>query len=169
MSKPTGLFYPEQMDFSEKAGRVSTAWMGFFKSIFDRVKQTSIEISFDLKNNQSTALDIEGLQFDFNKVNLIYIDYLIQRVSKGTGATELIEAGTLRLVYKPRSGTWSITKMAGSGPDAGGITFSVTAKGQVQYVSTNMAGTVDAKTPQKLTYRTRTMAAPLNKPVGGWG
>lgn len=168
MSKPTGLFYPEQMDFSEKAGRVSTAWMGFFKSIFDRVKQTSIEISFDLKNNQSTAMDIEGLQFDFKKVTVVYIDYVIQRISRGVGGTELVEAGTLRLVYKPKAGTWGITKLAGSGPDTGGVTFTVTNAGQVKYTSTNMAGTVNSTTPQKLTYRTRTISALLIKPGDGW-
>lgn len=166
--RPTGFYIPQQNEITEKGGPLTQIWLGFFRALFDRTSHVSTEQEFFFQNNNSVATDITGLQFDSNKVTLVYIDYLIQRISKGGSGAELVEAGTLRLVYKPKAGTWNITKFAGSGPDVGGITFSITAAGQVQYVSTNMAGTIDSTTPQKMTFRTRTMSGLVVKPGGGW-
>lgn len=168
-----------QVPYSDKifdsAGLISFSWGNFFRWVFDSLSPLGSEKYFALKNYVTTTtplpmgaiagpLNVDDLQFDHNKVNSVFVDYLIQRVSKNPSATELIEAGTLRIVYKPRSASWVIAKL-NNGPDTSGITFTITASGQVQYTSTNISGTIVV---QKLTYRARTLAAKVIEPSGGW-
>lgn len=155
---------PHNQKIIDSSGMTSIPWGEFFRWIYDSLLPLGVERYFALSKNVSVAVDVVGLKFDHNKVNCVFIDYLIQRVAKNPSATELIEAGTLRLVYKPRSASWSIAKV-NNGPDTSGITFTVTTAGQVQYTSTNITGTVVV---QKLTYRARTLAAKVITPSGGW-
>lgn len=136
------------------SGFVSELWGSFFGIVLDRLGPLGVETSQVIENNKTTAVVIPGLSF--NKLQLSYalIEYFIQRVTTSTGATELIEAGTLRLVYKPTSESWSLTVVGTSGPDDAGIDFSITADGKIYYTSTNITGTAQLS---RLIYRVRTL------------
>jgi len=59
----------------------------------------------------------------------------------GEGLVELSTQQTLRGVYNSLSGVWSVGAIVSIG-DAVGVSFSMTPAGQLQYTSTNIAGTV---------------------------
>jgi hypothetical protein len=153
---------PFQDAVVSQGGLLSYVWNNFFRNLYTLISHIGFETSFELVDNQTTAAPIEGLKFDPLKNQQIFIDYIIQRI---TGSSELIETGILAIVYKPKAATWSVSKLVTGVPDNAGITFSITSSGQLQYTSTDMAGTVYI---QKVTYRTRTMAAKLVKPASGW-
>lgn len=155
---------PSNQRIIDSNGMPSMPWGEFFRWVYDSLFPLGNERYFEIANNVSIAADVKGLSFDKDKINCALVDYLIQRVSKNPSATELIEAGTLRIVYKPRSASWSIAKV-NNGPDTSGITFTITPAGQVQYTSTNITGTIVV---QKLSYRARTLSAKVKGPNGGW-
>lgn len=89
--------------------------------------------SFNLLDDVSVASDITNFFFDPLSVRTAIAEYSIYRVA---GLTERVEGGTLIFTYSSLAGTWVITEYGGDGP--GGITFSITNSGQVQYVSDAM-------------------------------
>lgn len=135
--------------------RISNQWGYFFRMVRDLLFSLGRENYFELVNNQATPADIEGLQFDSAKVGAAYVDYLIQRVTKNTNAVELLETGFLSFVYKPTSLDWDLT-VTTLGPHDAGITFSITAAGKAQYISTNELGTPYIS---RIIWRARTFAA----------
>lgn len=90
--------------------------------------------SFNLANNQSSAANVTGATFDTSQVRSSIIQYSIYR---STTLSELSEVGTIYLTYKTTAATWDISQTYGG---SSGITFSITAGGQLQYTSTNMSG-----------------------------
>lgn len=118
---------------------LSRSWQQFFRKIQDLIDYNSDEQSFALVNNQVAAADITPLTFDKRYTSYVIIDYVIQRTSS---SAELIQTGILMAAYKPRANTWSIREYGTSGPDASGVTFSITSSGQVQYTTSNQAGTI---------------------------
>lgn len=149
---PSSFDVPYKNPVITNDGLVDRAWSLFFRGVQQALSPLGTEKAFSLVNNQSSAADIEGLVFDYTKVGQVSVDYLIQRVTTSTGATELIEAGTFYLAYKPTSNAWALS----GGPSTAGITLSVTAAGQVRYTSSNITGTASIS---KITYRARTLSA----------
>lgn len=148
-------------------GLLSSPWENFFRWLYTAVAPLGVERSYPILENQAVPVEIEGLQFDFTKVNLVSMDFFIQRITQnapGSAAVELIEAGVLHLAYSPYAETWRIYRDPNSGPDAAGITFSTDATGKIFYTSTNITGSA---TVSKVTIRARTMSAKVNK-SGGW-
>lgn len=139
-----------------ESGELNSAWQKFFRVIQENLNPLGREQYFDLLNNQAVAANIEGLSFNKARTGYALVEYLVQRVTTGGGATELIEAGSLRCVYKPTSNAWVLTEMPSPGPDNAGIVFSITAEGQVQYTTSNITGTASIS---KLIYRSRVLAA----------
>jgi hypothetical protein len=86
-------------------------------------------------NNQSTPADVTGIVLDTASFKGFKLAFNIYRTD---GASELSQTGTLHVAYKPIAGTFAVSEHF-SGDDAG-VTFSVTAAGQLQYVSTDFAG-----------------------------
>lgn len=162
--KSKSISVPYLDKISNSMGLLSDTWSDFFRNLYDLVSFIGFESYFQIENDQ-TGVAVEGLQFDFRKTNQAYIDYVIQRITSGVGATELLESCTYIAVYKPNDESWSLFKMGTSGPNNSGVTFSIDDTGQVFYSSSNMTGTVRI---HNLTYRTRTMAAKVIKPSGGW-
>jgi hypothetical protein len=111
------------------------------------------QTDFTIVNNQSTAANITGLSFSSASVKSAIIEYFAQRITTSTGAVELVETGSLIASYLPTSNTWQITRLPSDGDV--GLTFSITAGGQVQYTSTNITGTASIS---KFSFRVRTMA-----------
>lgn len=140
----------------DKEGYLSDIWTRFWQSLFDRVYPLGVENSFTLANNQSAAADIEGLKVNSRAVSMAIVEFLVQRVTTSTGATELIEAGSFILSYNPTANDWNISLTNINAPDNSGVDFTVTALGQVQYTSTNITGTASIS---RVVWRMRTLAA----------
>lgn len=96
----------------------------------------------ELLNNQVAALDLTGLVFDSDEYRSAKIFFEIWRK---TATKERIVNGYLTATYSDTNG-WDITPSGiadgqlESGQFDHGVTFSITAGGQVQYVSDNMSG-----------------------------
>jgi len=136
-------------------GFLASSWERFIRSAYDRLLPLGVENSFPLKNNQSAAADITDLKFSARAVSAAFIDFLIQRTTTGSGAVQLTAAGTIAAVYRPNSAAWVLHAIGTAGPSTSGITFSITAAGQVQYTSTNEGGTAQIS---KICWRDRTLA-----------
>lgn len=99
------------------------------------------ETSYNLTNNVTVAEDIEGLAFelpDTNSIRACFVEYTIYRVTTGGSGVELSEAGEIKLVYNSAALSWDMQR--DSVGDAG-VTITILANGQMQYISTNEAGT----------------------------
>lgn len=131
-------------------------WVDFFSSVAEAIVPLGTEKYFQLVNNQTSAATVTGLSFSKKSISQAIVDFLIQRVTTGSGATEIVTSGTFHLVYKPTSDSWALVIMGAPGPSTSGITFTVTALGQVQYTSTNITGTASIS---KLAFRYRTLGA----------
>lgn len=100
--------------------------------------------------------DITDLKFNSKKVSQAIVDFLIQRVTTSTGATELIESGVFAVSYNPTSADWSLTMIGTPGPDDSGVDISIDSNGQVQYRSSSITGTASIS---RYTWRARTLSA----------
>ena len=133
----------------DENGLLTRAWQEFLRAVSLVVDYIGTEQSFKLVNNNGTPLNITGLKFDKSYTSQVTVEYLIQRV---TTAADLNECGIFFLKYNPFAETWTLT----SGPTTAGITLTVTSSGQVQYVSTNQAGTSKLS---RIVFRKRELAA----------
>ena len=150
------FFRPPYRDqLVDDSGLVTRPWELFFRIIAAIVEPLGVEKYFALENNISVAKDITGLNFNSDSVSHGIVEFFIQRVTTGTGATELITSGLFHVVYKPTTSAWALTVIGTPGPSISGITFSITAAGQVQYTSSNITGTASIS---KISYRTRTIS-----------
>ncbi len=134
---------------------VSSVWASFFRSIYDRLYPLGIERSFVIVNNQVAAADVTGLKVNARGVSQAFVEFLVQRVTTGGGAVELIETGYFVLSYNPTADDWNISLTHINAPDNSGVDFTVTTAGQVQYTSSNIAGDASIS---RMFYRMRTMA-----------
>lgn len=140
----------------EKTNLFSQSWEWFFKEIYSRLYSLGSEDIFEIANNQSTPSNIDGLQFTKTGVSQATVDFLIQRVTTSTGATELIETGIFVVSYNPTSNDWSLTMIGTPGPDDSGVDFSIDATGQVKYASSSITGTASIS---RVIWRARTLSA----------
>lgn len=139
----------------DKEGFLSNIWTSFWQSLFDRIYPLGVENSFQLVNNQSAPADVTGLKVNSRAVSMAIVEFLVQRVTTSTGATELVEAGSFILSYNPTANDWNISLTNINAPDNSGVDFTVTATGQVQYTSTNISGTASIS---RVVWRMRTLA-----------
>lgn len=138
--------------FVDGQGVLTKAWYNFFRMIGDVIRYIGYEQVFVLVNNQAVVASIPGLKFDKSYTSAVFIEYFIQRIHTAESA----QTGVLIATYKALAGTWSIREYGTSGPDAAGITFTITTAGQVQYTSSNLAGT---QVLSRIVFRTREIAA----------
>jgi hypothetical protein len=104
----------------------------------------------NLTNNQSSPANVTSLSFNPASIRAAFVEYYVQRTKSGE---ELSEAGHLYLIYNDLAADWDIIQV-GANVETTGITFTVTAGGQVQYTSTNYAG----QTACKMKFRARILA-----------
>jgi len=93
--------------------------------------------SLVLQNNQSTAADVTGLFFNANTIRAANINYAVYRISNTTNPG-LAESGLLMLDLNdtaPVGSKWTLIQIKNGD---GGVAFSVTDGGQVQYTSTDI-------------------------------
>lgn len=147
---PLTLRPPYQNKLVDAEGIIDRVWAVFFRELESFLTPLGKERTAELVNNQSGAADIEGLAFDKTRVSQAAVDYLIQRVTTGGGAVELIEAGTFYAAYKPTSNSWALTNV----PSTANVTLSITSAGQVQYTTSNEGGTAYIS---RIVWRARTL------------
>jgi hypothetical protein len=94
--------------------------------------------NLSIGNNQVVAASLSGLLFDKTKEYGARVLYHLHRHTD-TGGSEVVSMGQLSVRYLPAADAWDITDNIMAGDDHG-VTFSVTSSGQVQYVSSNIAG-----------------------------
>lgn len=124
---PTKSFQVPYQDALIDARQMLTqSWQWFFRNLWDRVYPLGTESSFVLANNQTTPADITGLAFNFQGVTQAFVDYIIQRITTSTGATELVEAGCFILSYRPSTSEWRLTPVEMGAPDSSGVSLMVT-------------------------------------------
>jgi hypothetical protein len=154
-STPTRTFeVPYKDPIEDGSGILSRAWEWFFRSVWERLYPLGLEQSFTLANNQASQADVTGMKFSFQGVTQVVVDFLIQRVTTGTGAVELIESGFFILSYRPSIDGWALNLVEINNPDNSGVDFFCISTGQVQYTSTNITGTPSIS---KLYWRARTL------------
>lgn len=90
-----------------------------------------------IANNQTSAANLTGLLVDKDESPSAKVDYAIIRQYSGG---YLHEAGSLYLVYDLVAEIWRISANVFGGTNAG-VELTITAGGQVQYTSSNVAGT----------------------------
>lgn len=93
-----------------------------------------LETAFNIANNQTTFADVTGLTFNAASVRAAEITYSIFRVST-TNLSGNTETGKIQLIYDNNIG-WSINQ--GNILGSGGVIFTVTGTGQLQYKSTDI-------------------------------
>lgn len=111
---------------ADQNGMVTTAWQSVFRLLKNLLDPIGYEINFQLANNQIAPADITGLSVDAGQFSQAIVEFLIQRMTTGTGATELIESGHLILTYRPAEGGWQLNVAESGVPDSSGITFMIT-------------------------------------------
>jgi hypothetical protein len=95
-----------------------------------------VQADITINNNVSSATNVSNLVFDGAVANRFIVDYGLFR---STDTDSLAQAGRLRGVYNEDDAQWYLSDDY-SGQNAG-VTFTITAGGQIQYTSSNLAGT----------------------------
>lgn len=139
--------YPVQGDGNW--GEEATAWAEAVTEALTSVQGPNdiLITSATILNDQSTPVDVSGLQFDTSDVLSVEVDYLIQRQGTSTDT----ENGKIFANYNGTA--WKIQQ---DGVGDVGVIFSITAAGQVQYTSTDFAG----HTASSVRFRARTIDEP---------
>lgn len=122
-------------------GEAATGWAVEVTAVLDSLSGTNDipQTSFNIANNTSSPAEVTGLLFNPASVRSAVVEYSVYR---HTDSNELAEKGTLELIYKNGGTTnakWTIGRVFFG--DDGGMIFTMTDAGQVQYTSTNVTGT----------------------------
>lgn len=96
--------------------------------------------SFSFTNNQSSAANVTGLLLDSSSERSAVIHYEIFR----DGTADLYESGTLTAHYNGTDWDHVLSRIGNAG-----VVFSITSGGQIQYTSTDNAGS----SSETLTYQ----------------
>jgi hypothetical protein len=92
--------------------------------------------SFSIANNQASPASLSGLLFSSALHKGVQIPFDLRR---STNSTALDESGVIHLSYSPSLSAWRVA--VESLLDNAGVSFSITAGGQLQYTSTSISGT----------------------------
>lgn len=147
---------PSKDTVVNSSGIISRTWEVFFRYIKSALDPLGVEKSVQIDNHVTIAAPLKGLFFDSGSISHAIVEFLIQRVKLGVSGSQLIEAGSFQVAYKPYTEAWSKFANTFDGPDDTGVDFSITSAGQVEYTSTNFAsGAADI---ERVIYRVRTLS-----------
>lgn len=150
------LTIPIKDAFVDSDRMMTTPWFRFFQLLKKIIDPIGLEDVANLDNNVTTSKILEGIDFNKAVSSQGMVEYLIQRITTGTGAVELVESGSLHVAYKPTSNSWVLQVINSGFPSNAGITFSITNDGQVKYTSTNITGTPSIS---RIAFRIRYLSA----------
>lgn len=121
-------------------GYVTASWWNIIRTALLALfgDESATETAFTVVNNQAGAADVTACLVSSASSRGAVVKYDIRRKSD-TALSEVRAVGTLVLGYRLQSSAWEILGQDEYG-DTHGVTFTVTAAGQVQYTSTNLAG-----------------------------
>jgi hypothetical protein len=130
--------YPENRD-GPPWGESATAWAQAVTDVLQSLAGTGdiLQTPANINNNQVVAANVQGLSFDPTQVRAAVVEYSVYRNTTGAGAMELVESGTMYPSYKSVAGTWDMPIVGGQ---EGGIQFTITSGGQIQYTTSSMTG-----------------------------
>lgn len=137
----------------DKMGLLTRPWEQFLRKLESILIYIKGEQSFALVNNQVSAADLTPLTFDRRFVSYAVVEYVAQRT---TSSVVALAGGRLNILYNPDADSWSIANNVDVSVGTIGITYSITADGQVQYTTTNQAGT---KVLSRIVFRVREINA----------
>lgn len=86
-------------------------------------------------NNRTSATSVTGFLFDTSEVISINSEFIVTRTTDSP-AVQLVESGFIQGNFDGSNWNITITSVGNSG-----VSFDMTAGGQVTYTSTNMTGT----------------------------
>lgn len=87
-------------------------------------------------NNQSTAVNLDGVILDPQVIRSFVMNYSVQRKTD-TASSEVVEVGQFRAAYNSQAGTYVLSQ---DGAGSSGVDLSVQPSGQIQYTSTDITG-----------------------------
>lgn len=124
-------------------GKVNVSWWNTLRAAIVELQNfvglAGVPLTgFTIANNQVAAANVTGLLFSSAANLAANIEVSIRRKT-ATALSEVVATGFLSVTYREQSSLWEVTPIL-NGDDTG-VTFSITAGGQVQYTSTNIAGT----------------------------
>lgn len=124
-------------------GRVGASWFNTLKTAIEELQallgsSAVVPTNFTIANNQAVAANVTGLSFSSADTKSVVVTADIRRKT-ATGSSEVVAQQILFLQYRDQTSAWEIAADEAKG-DASGVTFSITSGGQVQYTSTNIAG-----------------------------
>lgn len=109
----------------KETGTGNTGW--------SKLGSTPAKSTYTIANNQSSAQNLTG--FTIDETEIVYAKY-IARVQRSTTTNEVAGAFELFAVWTGTEWRLDFTSAA----DDSGVEFSITAGGQVQYISSDLAG-----------------------------
>lgn len=95
--------------------------------------------SFTMNNNQASPANISDFVVDESVARAYMVECYISRYRDDN--SELVEQRSFKLLYRASTATWELGGITHIGDDSG-VTLSITAAGQMQYTTTNMAGVI---------------------------
>lgn len=106
----------------DENGLLTDNWQRYFRFNKDSLDPLGTEKYFAITNNVSSGSpeNITYLALNSARVSHAIIEYIIQRVTTGSGATEIVSSGSFECVYKPTSQNWEIQNY--DMPNAGSFT-----------------------------------------------
>lgn len=139
----TGIMFPHLSSMTFTFNSVLGGWypIGEFSEPTDT--------TFTIANNTVSLTNVTGLSFSGIDFRGVIIDYTVYRKTD-TALSGVAQIGELKAVFNTQSSTWLMSDTY-SGQNSG-VTFSMTALGQIQYTSTNITGATYAGT---MTYSIR--------------
>jgi hypothetical protein len=133
-------------------GEEATAWAEAVTDALQNVQGPNdiLPTSSTLNNNQTTFQDIPGLAFDVSDVLTVTISYFVERIYD-TGTTTVTENGEVSANFDGTA--W---KFVHEHTGDAGMLFNITAAGQVQYKTTDLAN----HTSSSIRFRAKTIDKP---------
>lgn len=144
-------------------GVVSPSWWNLLRSAGLRLEQmlgsgVQPETQQTIADNQSSAANITGLLFD--ETSVVKAKVIIGTLRQD-GTNERVHISEFWVWYNATKGDWRMGSQNETGEScdassctsvASGVTFSITAAGQVQYTSDSMGGSYVGKMRWKVVY-----------------
>jgi hypothetical protein len=133
---------PVRTNDSSPSGRITAQWWNILRlcgmALSNYIGTGFIEeTAFTFANTQGVAADITGCLFSSASVKTAHVEIAVRRT---TASVKVLCWVHLYLGYNPLTSAWEIMDHVEHG-DASGLTFSVSAAGQVKYTSDTTSGT----------------------------
>lgn len=120
-------------------GEVSTDWA---EAVTNALAASSsagdiLPSTANILDNQSTAQNVVGLVFSTSVTQGAIVQFLIVRSNNPSPTIKKVESGNLYITYNSLAASWELSQIS---VGTSGVTFSITATGQIKYISDSVGG-----------------------------